>query len=237
VIVRIADSEIIHSYHHRLSPFSQAAASGSVSFSQLQGPSRAVTFDEESPLLRTDTQLVSLGSSSKVVDAAILVNFAANVFLLVAKFIVTLTSSSLSVLASLIDSVLDFLSTLIIFGVSRMIQHKDWKTSHQFPVGKARLEPIGVLVFSVIMIVSFMQVCVEAVQRLLKAEEDRQVIELSIQGIIIMSSTGCAFVPFVLMIVVVKFGCWLWSRSVQNSGVQALAQDAMNDVVFKCHSF
>jgi hypothetical protein len=35
------------------------------------------------------------------------------------------------------------------------------------------------------------------------------------------------------MIVVVKLGCWLWSRSVRNSGVQALAQDAMNDVIFK----
>jgi len=35
------------------------------------------------------------------------------------------------------------------------------------------------------------------------------------------------------MVVIVKFGCWVWSRSVKNSGVQALAQDAMNDVVFK----
>ena len=32
---------------------------------------------------------------------------------------------------------------------------------------------------------------------------------------------------------VVKLGCWLWSRSIKNSGVQALAQDAMNDVIFK----
>jgi hypothetical protein len=35
------------------------------------------------------------------------------------------------------------------------------------------------------------------------------------------------------MPVIVKFGCWIWSRSIKNSGVQALAQDAMNDVVFK----
>jgi divalent metal cation (Fe/Co/Zn/Cd) transporter len=32
---------------------------------------------------------------------------------------------------------------------------------------------------------------------------------------------------------VVKLGCYFWSRSIDNSGVQALAQDAMNDVVFK----
>src|SRR5271156_2144051 len=36
-----------------------------------------------------------------------------------------------------------------------------------------------------------------------------------------------------LMAVVVKFGCWLWGRSIKNSGVAALTQDAMNDVIFK----
>ena len=32
---------------------------------------------------------------------------------------------------------------------------------------------------------------------------------------------------------IVKLGCWAWGRSITNSGVQALSQDAMNDVVFK----
>jgi divalent metal cation (Fe/Co/Zn/Cd) transporter len=110
--------------------------------------------------------------------------------LLIAKLIVTLTSSSLSVLASLVDSVLDFLSTVIIYSVSRIIQRKDWKSQYDFPVGKARLEPIGVLVFSVIMIVSFIQVGVEAVQRLFKSGKAQEVVVLSIPGIIIMVSTG-----------------------------------------------
>lgn len=114
----------------------------------------------------------------------------ANVLLLVAKIIVTLTSSSLSVLASLVDSALDFISTLIIYAVSRMIQHKDWKTRYKFPVGKARLEPIGVLVFSVIMIVSFIQVMVQAFQRLREEEETHDIVVLSLQSILIMASTG-----------------------------------------------
>jgi divalent metal cation (Fe/Co/Zn/Cd) transporter len=110
--------------------------------------------------------------------------------LLIAKLIVTLTSSSLSVLASLVDSILDFLSTVIIYSVSRIIQSKDWKSQYDFPVGKARLEPIGVLVFSVIMIVSFIQVGVEAVQRLFKSGKTQEVVVLSIPGIMIMISTG-----------------------------------------------
>jgi divalent metal cation (Fe/Co/Zn/Cd) transporter len=124
------------------------------------------------------------------VNIAILVNFIANVFLLVAKIIVTLTSSSLSVLASLVDSILDFASTVIIYTVSRIIQRKDWRSRYQFPVGKARLEPIGVLVFSVIMIVSFIQVGVEAVDRLLTGGKTHGIIQLSLQSILIMISTG-----------------------------------------------
>ena len=60
-------------------------------------------------------------------------------------------------------------------------------------MGKARLEPIGVLVFSVIMIVSFIQVGVEAVQRLLAGAETHQVVVLSLQSILIMISTSISF--------------------------------------------
>ena len=151
-------------------------------------PSRTVTIDEESaPLLAQQKQNEH---SSRIVNLAIFINFAANVFLLTGKVIVTLTSSSLSVLASLVDSVLDFASTVIIYAVSRIIQHRDWRSKHQFPVGKARLEPLGVLVFAVIMIVSFVQVSVEAVQRLLADVETHEVVTLSVQSMIIMGSTG-----------------------------------------------
>jgi divalent metal cation (Fe/Co/Zn/Cd) transporter len=129
-----------------------------------------------------------------MVNVAIFVNFLANVFLLIAKVIASVTSSSLSIIASLIDSALDFLSTVIIYTVSRIIAQRDWK--NHFPVGKARLEPIGVLVFSVVMIVSFMQVTVEAVQRLLAEEEDHIIVRLSPQAIVIMISTGKNFPAF-----------------------------------------
>jgi divalent metal cation (Fe/Co/Zn/Cd) transporter len=211
-------SKILHSYHHRPSLFSASS-------------SRRVSFDEESALL--PSAATQFESNSRVVNLAIFINFAANVFLLAAKFIVALSSSSLSVLASLVDSALDFMSTLIIYTVSRIIQSKDWRSHYQFPVGRARLEPIGVLVFSVIMIVSFIQVGVEAVQRLIRDGETHEVVVLSTQSIVIMASTGKNSERYWLRIVVVKFGCWLWSRSVKNSGVQALSQDAMNDVVFK----
>ena len=167
--------EILYSYHHR---HRSALLS--------QPVSRAPSFDEESSLPLDELWPPSV---PRIVNVAIFVNLMANIFLLIAKLIVTLTSSSLSLLASLVDSSLDFLSTIIIYTVSRIVQHRDWKSRDQFPVGKARLEPLGVLVFSVIMIVSFVQVAVEAVRRLV-GNESRELVVLSWQSVVIMLCTG-----------------------------------------------
>ena len=223
------DEQILHSYHHHLPSEYRRPSLWS------HPPSRRVSFDEESALLPHLEQLhPNQEKDSRIVNIAILINFAANILLLIAKVIVTLTSSSLSVLASLVDSALDLMSTVIIYTVSRIIQSKDWRTQYQFPVGRARLEPIGVLVFSVLMIVSFIQVGVEAVQRLLEGGKNSETVVLSLQSIVIMASTGILLNSAMeTNVVVVKFACWIWSKSIKNSGVQALAQDAMNDVVFK----
>ncbi|KAI0395094.1 hypothetical protein F5Y17DRAFT_425179 [Xylariaceae sp. FL0594] len=159
-------------------------------------------------------------SSSKIVIVAIYVNFAANVLLLAGKIAVVASVSSMSVLASLVDSILDFLSTVIVWTTTVLISRQD---QYKYPVGRRRLEPLGVLVFSVIMITSFVQVALESIQRL--ASPDREVIELGIPALAIMVGT-----------VVIKGLCWLWCRLVKNSSVQALAADAMTDVVFNTGS-
>jgi hypothetical protein len=69
----------------------------------------------------------------------------------------------------------------------------------------------------------FVQVAIEAFDRL--TSDDHRLVELSIAAIIIMAST-----------VVIKFVCWLWCRLINNSSVQALAQDAMTDMVFNTFS-
>jgi len=94
-------------------------------------------------------------SGDRVVKIAIYINLVANAILLAGKIAVIVLSSSLSVLASLVDAALDFLSTAIVWTTTKLIERSD---SYQYPVGRRRLEPIGVLVFSVIMITSFFQV-------------------------------------------------------------------------------
>jgi hypothetical protein len=73
------------------------------------------------------------------------------------------------------------------------------------------------------MITSFFQVGIEGFSRL--TGKDHRIVQLTIPAVAIMAST-----------VAIKFLCWLWCRLIRNSSVQALAQDAMTDVVFNTFS-
>ncbi|KAI1131707.1 hypothetical protein F5Y10DRAFT_44088 [Nemania abortiva] len=167
-----------------------------------------------------DDEDEDVDSSSPIVTLAIYVNFTANVLLLAGKTAVMLSVSSMSVLASLVDAVLDFLSTVIVWITTVLVSRQD---QYKYPVGRRRLEPLGVLVFSVIMITSFAQVALQSIERL--ASPDHEIIELGLPALILMIST-----------VVIKGLCWLWCRLVKNSSVQALAADAMTDVIFNTGS-
>jgi len=187
---------------------------------------------EETPLLEGQDEIEPIplfqpeddaDSGDAAVTRAIYLNFAANTILLVLKIVVVVLSSSLSVLASLVDAALDFLSTFIVWTTSLLISSGAHDTEN-YPVGRRRLEPLGVLVFSVIMITSFFQVALEALSRL-TAPGPHEVVELSPLSIGIMAAT-----------VAVKGACWVYCRLIRNSGVQALAQDAATDVVFNIFS-
>jgi len=179
--------------------------------------------DVETGLLKPEIPWLEddlVDSDAPIVTLAIYVNFAANAILLAGKFAVVFSVPSVSVLASLVDAMLDFLSTVIVWVTTWLIRKQD---QYRYPVGRRRLEPLGVLVFSVIMITSFVQVALEAIQRL--ASTDREIIQLGIPAISIMLGT-----------IVIKGLCWLWCRLVNNSSVQALAADASTDVIFNAGS-
>ncbi|KAI1143362.1 hypothetical protein F5Y05DRAFT_150365 [Hypoxylon sp. FL0543] len=178
---------------------------------QWDGPKPEIPWLEESE---------ELDSGDQIVTTAIYVNFAANVILLAGKIAVVVSVSSMSVLASLVDAVLDFLSTVIVWTTAWLISRQD---QYRYPVGRRKLEPIGVLVFSVIMITSFVQVALESVSRL--ASPEHELVEVGIPALSIMFGT-----------VLIKGLCWLWCRMVKNSSVQALAEDAMTDVIFNLGS-
>lgn len=91
----------------------------------------------------------------------------ANILLLIAKVIAVLSTHSLALIASLTDSALDLLCTVIIWTTDRLANWKKQALYMKFPAGRRRLEPLGVLVFSILMVVSFFQILQESISKLL----------------------------------------------------------------------
>lgn len=152
---------------------------------------------------------------------AININVLANILLLIAKITAAFFSSSLSLLASLIDSALDLLCTLIIYTTNKLVAWNLSRLAHKFPVGRRRLEPMGILVFSIIMIVSFLQILQESVTKLLPNNQEREAVILPPVAIGALVAT-----------VVVKGTIWIGCARVKTTQVMALAQDCKTDVIF-----
>lgn len=158
---------------------------------------------------------------SQEVVLAILVNFVINFVLLIGKLVVAILTNSMSVVASLVDSILDFLSTFIIYIANRLSAVQTSTTKHSYPVGRSRLEPLGILIFSVIIIISFFQVGQESFRRIFLLPGSKVPVLIGLDAIGIMTLT-----------IVAKVGCWVWCAKSKSSSVQALAQDAMTDIIF-----
>lgn len=162
--------------------------------------------------------------SARNVKWAININVIVNILLLAAKGVAAIWSDSLSLIASLVDSALDLLCTLIIWTTNRLVGWKLKQLKKRFPVGRRRLEPIGILVFSIIMIVSFLQILQESVQKLLPNGEHTTA-KLPPAAIFAMVAT-----------IVVKGIIWIGCARVKTTQVQALAQDCKTDVYFNTFS-
>ncbi|KAK4995456.1 hypothetical protein LTR66_004727 [Elasticomyces elasticus] len=162
-------------------------------------------------------------SGNKKARWAININVIANILLLAAKIVAAFYSSSLSLIASLVDSALDLLCTLIIWTTNRLVQWQLKRLAVRFPVGRRRLEPLGILVFSIIMVISFLQILHESVDKLYEGikEHNGEASELPTIAIAAMAST-----------VAVKGIIWVGCARIKTTQVQALAQDCKTDVYF-----
>ena len=94
------------------------------------------------------------------------------------------------------------------------------KLKKKFPVGRRRLEPLGILVFSIIMVISFLQILQESIKKLLPSGE-HDIAELPPAAIFAMVAT-----------IVVKGTIWFGCARIKTTQVQALAQDCKTDVYF-----
>ncbi|KAL0092451.1 hypothetical protein J3Q64DRAFT_1719032 [Phycomyces blakesleeanus] len=178
---------------------------------------------QSEPLLGLQKNMGDKRTKMWIVHLAINLSFVANIMLFAAKLFVAFYSGSMAILASAFESFLDIVSNAIIFFTVRIIRHKDFYT---YPVGKSRMEPLGIVVFAVIITTSFSQVLISSVERLADPEKVGEELDLSLSALLLLGAN-----------IGVKAILWGWCATIKgSSSVEALAYDHENDVVFSIAS-
>eukprot|EP00444_Apocalathium_aciculiferum_P009349 CAMPEP_0183390020 /NCGR_PEP_ID=MMETSP0370-20130417/5340_1 /TAXON_ID=268820 /ORGANISM="Peridinium aciculiferum, Strain PAER-2" /LENGTH=466 /DNA_ID=CAMNT_0025569403 /DNA_START=13 /DNA_END=1413 /DNA_ORIENTATION=+ len=152
----------------------------------------------------------------------IYLSMACNLVIFGVKAFAAVKSGSLVLLASALDSFLDLASGSALSCMAALMRKQE---KYKFPVGKTRMEPVGVVVFATLMGSCSLQVLMESAKRLLSPEQ----VELT---------TG-VWLPVVL-VVFVKGALFWYGRRVQNvlesrgqtsSALEAQTDDHKNDVL------
>lgn len=142
----------------------------------------------------------------------------ANVLLLALKIYATVTSGSLAIAASTLDSLLDLMAGGILW-----LSHLSMKNIniYKYPIGKLRVQPVGIIIFAAVMATLGFQVFIQAVEQLVKNESPDKM------------TSDQLFWLYAIMITatVVKLALWLYCRSSGNNIVRAYAKDHYFDVV------
>ncbi|EFO94420.1 hypothetical protein CRE_13424 [Caenorhabditis remanei] len=143
-----------------------------------------------------------------------------NLVLMIAKIVASYLSGSMSIISSMVDSVVDLTSGAVLSISSRMIRKRD---PYQYPRGRTRVEPLSLILISVIMGMASVQLIISSVTRIHDAAADGQKDEINVSWptIGIMGSTIA--VKLTLFFVCQKYK--------SNSSIKVLSLDHRNDCI------
>ncbi|CAJ2651378.1 unnamed protein product [Trifolium pratense] len=162
----------------------------------------------------TEDEMKQLERNEKV---AIYLSNIGNMILFVAKVYASIQSRSLAVIASTLDSLLDLLSGFILWFTSYTMSKPNYD---QYPIGKNRMQPVGIVVFASVMATLGLQILFESMREIIvKAQPDRDPTKEKWMIAIMVTAT------------VVKVGLMTYCRRFKNEIVRAYAQDHFFDVI------
>ncbi|KAK7317466.1 hypothetical protein RJT34_01729 [Clitoria ternatea] len=162
----------------------------------------------------TEDEMKQLAKSERL---AVNLSNAANLVLFVAKVYASIESRSLAVIASTMDSLLDLLSGFILWFTANAMKTPN---HYRYPIGKNRMQPVGIIVFASVMATLGLQILIESARQLIsKAKPEMGPDELKWMIGIMASVT------------VVKFILMVYCRRFKNEIVRAYAQDHFFDVI------
>ncbi|CCD67011.1 Cation efflux protein cytoplasmic domain-containing protein [Caenorhabditis elegans] len=180
------------------------------------------------PMERTDTEEKSVdekkddesNTAARMANITLAVNF----LLMIAKVVASVLSGSMSIISSMVDSVVDITSGLVISLSERMIKKRD---PYLYPRGRTRLEPLSLILISVIMGMASIQLIIASVRGIhdgiqfhLYGIGEEPKLNVTITSVVIMVST-----------VLVKLSLYLFCKRYKEPSVNVLAMDHRNDCI------
>ncbi|RLM92839.1 metal tolerance protein 5 [Panicum miliaceum] len=93
----------------------------------------------------------------------------ANMVLFAAKVYASVRSGSLAIIASTLDSLLDLLSGFILWFTAFSMQTPN---PYRYPIGKKRMQPLGILVFASVMATLGLQIILESMRSLVSDQDE-----------------------------------------------------------------
>lgn len=142
----------------------------------------------------------------------------ANVLLLAFKIFATIETGSIAIAASTLDSLLDLMAGGILWFTHLSMQNIN---IYKYPIGKLRVQPVGIIIFAAIMATLGFQVLIQAVEQLIEDKPPEKMSSLQLLWLYIIMLTAT----------IVKLALWLYCRSSGNEIVRAYAKDHYFDVV------
>ncbi|XP_071736553.1 metal tolerance protein 9-like [Rutidosis leptorrhynchoides] len=162
----------------------------------------------------TADEMKNLAKSERL---AITISNAANLVLFIAKVYASVESRSLAVIASTLDSLLDLLSGFILWFTSHAMRNPN---QFHYPIGKTRMQPVGIIVFASVMGTLGFQILLESARQLIaKTRPDTN------------RDNEKWVIGIMVSVTIVKFLLMVYCRRFKNEIVRAYAQDHFFDVV------
>ncbi|XP_044467863.1 metal tolerance protein 9-like [Mangifera indica] len=162
----------------------------------------------------TEDEMKQLARSERL---AVHISNVTNLVLFIAKVYASVESRSLAVIASTLDSLLDLLSGFILWFTSNAMKNPN---QYHYPIGKKRMQPVGIIVFASVMATLGLQILLESSRAIISKSKPKMDSEQEKWMIGIMTS-----------VTIVKFVLMIYCRRFKNEIIRAYAQDHMFDVI------
>eukprot|EP00835_Amoeboradix_gromovi_P001432 NODE_65_length_23997_cov_0.327601.p4 type:complete len:406 gc:universal NODE_65_length_23997_cov_0.327601:21660-20443(-) len=158
----------------------------------------------------------------------IYISFLVTITIFVGMVILAISSKSLAILAASLDAVLDLVSTSILFITHRVMSKRN---QYAYPIGRSRVENIGIILYSSVMSTFAIQVMIEAFKKFVAIANHESVpLDLGLDAFSVSLLIYVVFVKSALYFICKKYAA-------VSSSAHALAIDHRNDLLFNILSF